>query len=229
MIIAIHQPNYLPYLGFFDKMMKSDVFVIYDDAQFNKEDFHNRNKIRIYQGWKWLTVPVEKKLVPINQIKIRNELKNKGLNWSDEHLRLIEDNYRDTQYYCKYKEELKTIYTSDLGKIIDLNMQLIHFLRHAFNINTKLIFSSDLDLSSKGTQRLVEIVKTLDGDIYLSGEGGKNYLDVSLFTNKGIRVEFQKFNHPIYRQRYEGFILNLSAIDALFNIGKFPVETNMLK
>ena len=100
MIVGIHQPNYLPYLGFFDKMAKSDIFVIYDDAQFNKSDFQHRNRIRIYHGWKWLTVPVEKKRIPINEVKIRNEVKTwKGVKWSDVHFRDIHDNYKDAPYY----------------------------------------------------------------------------------------------------------------------------------
>ena len=95
MIIGIHQPNYLPYLGFFDKMMKSDIFVIYDDAQFEKGEFQHRNRIRIYHGWKWLTVPVEKKHIPINEIMIKNEVATwKGLKWADAHFKDIRDNYK---------------------------------------------------------------------------------------------------------------------------------------
>lgn len=221
MIIAIHQPNYLPYLGFFTKMKQADLFVIYDDAQFNKEDFHHRNKIKIFHGWKWLTVPVEKKRLPINEIKIIEGI-NKGLLWSDSHLKEINDNYRRTHYYHKYEKELSTIYCQRYKKLIDLNMQLINFIKHAFNINTEIIFSSKLGFKSTSTERLVDITEALEGDVYLSGPMGQNYLDISSFEAKGIKVEFQDFTHPVYKQRYEGFIPNLSAIDALFNIGELP-------
>jgi len=223
MIIAIHQPNYLPYLGFFDKMAKSDIFVIYDDAQFNKSDFQHRNRIRIYHGWKWLTVPVEKKRIPINEVKIRNEVKTwKGVKWSDAHFRDIHDNYKDTPYYSVYADELMRIYKRNYEKLVDLNMELIRFLMKAFDIDVKIVFSSDLGFTSKSTQKLVEIVEALGGDVYLSGPKGKDYLDVSLFGRKGIKVVFQDFKHPVYKQQYEGFVPNMAAIDALFNIGKMP-------
>lgn len=222
MIIGIHQPNYLPYLGFFDKMKQSDVFVIYDDAQFNKENFTHRNRIRIYHGWKYLTVPVLKEYIPIKDIKIRNELTVKGVKWADAHIRDIRDNYKDTPFYATYENDFEAIYRKNYDKLLDLNMEIIHFLMDAFEINTKLIFSSELGFSSKSTERLVEIVEALEGDVYLSGSMGRDYLDISLFEKIGIKVEFQDFKHPIYRQRYEGFIPNMTAIDALFNAGEFP-------
>ena len=223
MIVGIHQPNYLPYLGFFDKMAKSDIFVIYDDAQFNKSDFQHRNRIRIYHGWKWLTVPVEKKRIPISEVKIRNEVKTwKGVKWSDAHFRDIHDNYKDTPYYSVYADELMRIYKRNYEKLVNLNMELIRFLMKAFDIDVEIVFSSDLGFTSKSTQRLVEIVEALGGDVYLSGPKGRDYLDVSLFERKGIKVVFQDFKHPVYKQRYEGFVPNMAAIDALFNVGKMP-------
>ncbi len=220
MIIAIHQPNYLPYPGFFDKMRQSDLFVIYDDAQFNKGDFHHRNKIRIFQGWKWLTVPVEKKLIPINEISIRNELAIKDEIWQNNHYKLIVDNYEETPFFHIYKKELKEIYSRKYSRLIDLNMSLINFLKNAFDIDTKLVLSSELGLKSKSTQRLIDIVKALEGDVYLSGPMGRKYLDIALFNNEEIEVTFQHFKHPVYKQFYSGFIPNLSAIDALFNKGE---------
>jgi hypothetical protein len=225
MIVAIHQPNYLPYLGFFDKMKKSDIFVIYDDTQFEKGDFQHRNRIRIYHGWKWLTVPVEKKRIPINEIRIKKEVSTwKGVKWVDAHFKDIRDNYKDTPYYCTYEKEIKRIYEKRYDKLVDLNMELINFLRKAFDIETKIAFSSDWGFTSKSTERLVEIVEALGGDVYLSGPKGRDYLDVLLFENRGVKVEFQEFKHPIYKQRYEGFIPNMAAIDALFNVRKMPEE-----
>ncbi len=220
MIVAIHQPNYLPYIGFFEKMRQSDIFVIYDDAQFSKEDFHHRNKIRIFNGWKWLTVPVDQKHIPINEIKIKKEFNRKGLKWNDMHFRILRDNYKDAPYFSLYENELEIIYSGEYDKLIDINMRLIHCLKKAFNIKTKLIFSSELGLTSKSTKRLVEIVDILDCDVYLSGKMGLNYLDISQFDDREIKVEFQKFKHPVYKQQYDDFIPNMASIDALFNIGK---------
>jgi hypothetical protein len=222
MIIAIHQPNYLPYLGFFDKMKKADVFVIYDDAQFNKEDFQHRNKIRIYHGWKWLTVPVEKKLIPINEIKIKNEIMTKKIKWSDAHFENIRENYKHADHFIAYEKDLKEIFNGECDKLIDLNMKIINFLMEAFNIRKKLVFSSEFGFTSKSSERLVEMVEALGGDIYLSGPMGRSYLDISMFEKKGIKVEFQDFTHPIYKQIYEGFLPNMSVIDALFNLGEMP-------
>jgi hypothetical protein len=222
MIVSIHQPNYIPYLGFFDKMKQADTFVIYDDAQFNKGEFQHRNRIRIYHGWKYLTVTVEGKRIPIRGIKIRNELMIKGIMWQEAHLKDIRDNYKDTPYYAPYKDYLEAIYTDKYDKLIDLNMKIIHFLKDAFEIKTKIIFASELGFTSKSTERLVDITEALGGDVYLSGPAGRDYLDVPLFESRGINVEFQDFKHPVYKQRYEGFIPNMSAIDALFNIGKVP-------
>lgn len=220
MIIAIHQPNYLPYLGFFDKMMKADIFVIYDDAQFNKEDFQHRNKIRIYHGWKWLTIPVEKKPIPINEIKIRNEIKTKNIRWSDAHIKCIEDEYKKSDYYLTYKTDLEKIYRKSYDKLIDLNMEIISYLKNAFDIDTKIVFSSKFGFESTSTQKLIDIVEALEGDTYLSGSGGRNYLDIFMFKNRGIEVNFQDFKHPVYRQTYKDFVPNMSAIDALFNTGE---------
>jgi hypothetical protein len=221
--VAIHQPNYLPYLGFFDKMKQSDIFVIYDDAQFEKGEFQHRNRIRIYHGWKWLTVPVEKKHSPINEIPIKNEVTTwKGVKWADVHFKDIRDNYKDTPCYSVYEEEIKRIYENKHDKLMDLNMDLIKFLVKVFDINVEMVFASDFGFTSKSTERLVEIVEALDGDVYLSGPKGRDYLEASLFEKKGIKIVFQDFKHPVYKQRYEGFVPNMAAIDALFNVGEMP-------
>lgn len=230
MIIAVHQPNYLPYLGFFDKMNNSDIFVIYDDAQFSKGDFHHRNKIRTYQGWKWLTVPVEKKCMPINKIRIKHEVNNwKGINWIESHLKEIEDNYKNTPYFLNYKGELENIYNNyKYNMLSDLNIQLILFLKKIFDIETEIVLSSELvkmrgvNPQSQSSERLLEIVQALNGDTYLSGTMGNNYLNKDIFENNGIKVNFQEFDHPVYVQNYKGFIPNMASIDALFNIGEMP-------
>lgn len=221
MNVAIHQPNYLPYIGFFDKMKKSDIFVIYDDSQFNKSDFQHRNKIRIYQGWKWLTVPVVEKCAPIKDIKIKNEVTKKGLKWNEVHLNQIRDNYKNAPCYNKYYKHLENIYKDEYENLIDLNMRIISFLKEAFDIRCKIIYSNEFGFTSKSTTKLIEITETLNGDTYLSGPGGRNYLDVSHFEEKGITVEYQEFKHPIYKQQYKGFVPNMSAIDLLFNVSDF--------
>lgn len=219
MIVGIHQPNYLPYLGFFDKLRKSDVFIIYDDAQFSKGDFQHRNKIRIYHGWEWLTVPVEKKHIPINQIKIKNNVKISGLNWQEAHFKEIHDNYRKAPYYRKYEKDIQRIYEQKYDMLIDINIKLIEFLMKSFEIDTEIIFSSEFGFNSKSTEKLVDLVSAIEGDVYLSGPMGKNYLELQLFKEKDIQVTYQEFKHPAYQQQYDVFEPNMSAVDALLNIG----------
>lgn len=224
--MGIHQPNYLPYLGFVDKLRKSDVFIIYDDAQFSKGDFQHRNRIRIYHGWEWLTVPVEKKHIPIDQIKIKNNVEISGMNWKEAHFKEIHDNYRKAPYYPKYEKDMQRIYEQQYEMLIDINIKLIEFLMKSFDIDTKIIYSSEFDYSSKSTEKLVELVSAVGGDIYLSGPMGKNYLEHNLFKEKEIQVIFQEFKHPTYQQQCVGFEPNMSAVDALLNVGPKVAQFN---
>jgi hypothetical protein len=219
MIVGIHQPNYLPYLGFIDKLKKSDVFIIYDDAQFSKGDFQHRNRIRIYHGWEWLTIPVEKKHIPINQIKIKNDVKISNMNWQEAHVKEIHDNYRKAPFYPKYEKDIQRIYEQQYDMLIDINLKLIKFLMKSFDIDTKIIYSSEFGLNSKSTEKLVDLVSAIGGDVYLSGPMGNDYLDFQPFEEKKMQVTFQDFKHPTYSQQYRGFEPNMSAIDYLFNTG----------
>ena len=221
MIVGIHQPNYLPYLGFFDKMKKSDIFIIYDDAQFNKGDFQHGNRIRIHSGSKWLTVPVKKKHIPINQISILNSVTVKNKKWNEYHLSQIFDNYRKAECFGDYFDCLSGIYQKEYDLLVELNMELIKFLNNSFDIDTKLVYSSNFPSRSISTRKLIELVQSVNGDTYLSGPSGKNYLDMEMFEEAGIEVIFQNFEHPVYKQQYDNFVANMSAIDALLNGYRF--------
>jgi hypothetical protein len=219
MIVGIHQPNYLPYLGFFDKLQRSDIFIIYDDAQFNKGDFQHRNRIRIYHGSKWLTVPVEKKNIPINEIKIRNDMLIGNNKWNLDHLKQIQDNYSKAPFYEKYRTHLAEIYLNNHESLLDLNMELILFLADALDVRKKIVYSSEFGFASASTEKIIDLVKAVDGDQYLSGPSGRDYLDVRQFEMNDIDLVYQDFKHPAYSQQYKGFIPNMTALDALLNIG----------
>ncbi len=220
MIVAIHQPNYLPYLGFFNKMKKADIFIIYDDAQFSRKDFHHRNRIRTPNGWTWLTVPIEKEEKPINEVKIKNDVRISGMIWSKYHWRQIHANYASADFFGQYAEKLEEIYSMSYERLIDLNVKLIEFIASSFGIETKIVYSSTFNLKTTSSQKNLDLVKAVNGDTYLSGAGGHNYLDVSLFDREGINVEFQDFQHPTYKQNFNGFVANMAAIDLLFNMGE---------
>ncbi|WMW25433.1 WbqC family protein [Methanolobus sediminis] len=222
MKVAIHQPNNLPYLGFFHKMLHSDIFVIHDDAQFNDGDFQHRNRIRTFDGWTWLTVPVNQSEIPINEILIKNHINIGKRSWNKAHFETIAGWYKKSPYFSSYEDELRRIYDGKYDKLIDFNMVLINFLIKAFDIDIKIDYSTNYELNSKRTQRIVDTVRAVGGNVYFSGPMGKDYMDMSLFTD--VSVEFQQFEHPVYKQCYDGFEANMSAIDALFNLGELPFK-----
>lgn len=227
--MAGHQPNFLPYLGFFDKMVNCDVFVIRDEVQFVERDWHHRNKIRIdgkdengnLQG-KWLTVPVEKEPKYLKDIVIKNDVKQKNVPWNVFMLREIKNRYDTTPFFRDYFPALESIFMQKKEKLIDFNMEIINFLKNCFNINTELVYASQLkgfEKTGEASLDLARLTKIVGAGIYLSGPGGVNYMNKDTFSQEGIDLRFQDFQHPVYPQRYHGFVPNLASIDALFNVG----------
>ena len=224
MTIGIHQPNYLPYLGFFDKVKKSDLFVILDDAQFSKGDFHNRNRIKTSNGSKWITIPVSEAFKPINRTKINNELRFGRLIWSDYHLSLFKENYRKAPSFDFLFPKLQEIYSQHYECLSEINILLIRFICTLFEIETPVCYSSELKLKANSTQRLIDICEHFKADVYLSGQDGPKYMDMSLFEKRHIEVEIQNFVHPVYNQLFDGFVPYLSAMDFLFNAESLPLK-----
>jgi len=232
--MAAHQPNLLPYLGFFDKLLSVDeigtepgIFVIRDDCQFVLRDWHHRNRIRINtgEGWMWLYIPVDHDLAPLYKTKIRHEKKVNGREkWTKYHLRMIRDCYKKTPFFDTFFPGLEDIYLNPGDKLVDFNIRLIKYIAECFSISTKIVSYYELDECVDGknaSETLHNIAVTVGADIYVSGDGGKNYLDTTMFNN-GISLEFQNYHHPIYPQRYPNFVPYLSALDALFNVGRLP-------
>lgn len=217
MIVGIHQPNYIPWIGYFYKILKSDKFVILDDVQYIKNSFINRNRIKTPQGAAWLTLPVYFKGNfgdNINEIKLKNEL-----GWKDKHLKTIEMNYKKSQYFDNYFNDLKNIYDKEHEFLSDLNTDLIFFFMDCLNIKTEVIKSSQLNILGTSTERLVNICKCLEADEYLSGTGGQNYQDEQFFKENNIKLTYSDFKHPVYQQLWGEFIPNLSILDFIFNYG----------
>lgn len=235
-VISAHQPNFIPYLGFFDKMKKSDIFVIRDDVLFssNSDSFQHRNKIRINGNnnlenpqWKWLTLPIEKKGDLIKNIRIkRNTIKRKDEAWNVELLSSIKKNYGNSRFFNGYFPVFERIFDNSDETLLSLNMKIINFLKNIFGIDTKIVFASSLELkygegeNKNASEDLAKICEALGGSVYLSGFGGKVYLDLKSFKKRGIKVIFQEYNHPVYEQNYPGFLPNLSSIDGLFCAGR---------
>ena len=215
--VGIHQPGYLPWLGFFKKLQQCDKFVFYDDVDINKKDFHNRNKIRTGNGSTNLTVPIiASQGTKINEVKIDNTK-----NWASKHQKTICYSYVKSNYFKEFKEELDSIYNKKFERLVDLNVEIIKFLMKKFGIKTELYFSSELNIDGRGSKRILEICKSLEAKTYISGiVWAKDNLLVDDFTNNGIEIKFQKFVSPKYNQCYQPFLENMSAIDLLFNEGE---------
>lgn len=224
MKVCIHQPNYLPYIGFFNKIKNTDVYVLFDVAQYEKNNYHNRNQIRTENGSMYLTIPILSKdcyLKRICDVKLPPDNK-----WKEKHWKAIEANYARSEYFDNFKHSLKKIYQTNFSKLVDFNEEIIRFLTNEFGLETTLVKSTDLNLEENltPTDLLVNILTELNATSYLSGPSGKKYLFETTFEKKGIKLEYQNFIHPVYRQRFNGFLGNMAAIDLLFNIGEKSKE-----
>ena len=218
MIASVHQPQYLPWLGFFDKIAKSDCFIYLDQVQYKSREFQNRNKIRTKDGWIWLTVPVMtkgKRGQSINEIKIDNEL-----DWQKRHISSLRTWYAKAKFFHKYESFFEEVFSKDWGNLADLNIHIINYLLKQLNISTPIYFESKLGINSTKTDRIIDICKKLNADTYLSGIGGKDYLEEGKFINADIKLIYQDFPHPVYEQCYGPFIPYMSIIDLLFNKGE---------
>lgn len=216
--ITIHQPEYLPYLGFFDRIIKSDVFVILDDVGYQKNGFINRNKIKTADGWQWLTVPVSNRSPnqKINEVLIDNQKK-----WKDDQWKTLCYNYSKALFFKTYADFFEDVFKKEWISISDLDIYLIENIARMLGLEKRIEKSSIYDIKGTATERLVNICKKFGADTYLSGTGGKGYLELEKFKKESINVVFQEFKHPDYPQQFmkKGFLSNLSIIDLLFNCG----------
>jgi len=215
MICAIHQPQYLPWLGYFDKMDKADVFVFYDDTQFKKNEWQNRNKIKTAQGWQWLTVPV---LHDFGQ-EIRQVQVNSNVDWARKHLNALISNYSRAAHFAAHREFLEDAFARKWTHLVDVNLHFIQYVMEQLGIQKRTLRSSELGVTGVATEALIGICKRVGADTYLSGVGGRDYLDERRFAEEHIGLVYQEFNHPIYPQRYGEFVSHLSIVDLLFNCG----------
>ncbi len=213
MIVTIHQPDFLPWLGFFDRWQKSDLYIVFDDVQFIRRGWHHRDKIKTPGGVKWLTVPVLKKgnyLQQIREVKIDNQE-----DWRRKHLNIIQSAYGKAPNFDAVYNSIKEILFREHRLLIDLNTDLLKYCAGVLQINTPFCFSSEFQEPSKGTENLIRLVKAVKGDTYLTGLGSKDYLDEKEFNKQGIKVIWQDFNHPVYLQLHGTFDKMLSIIDFL--------------
>jgi len=225
MKITIHQANYFPYPGFFQKVSLSDVYVVLDKAQF-QFDITNRNKIIAPDGsWTRISVPIKKgqKFFEIRNVEINNDLP-----WAEENWNLIQKSYNESPFFYLYKDFLDSIYKKRWNLIFDLNLQILKKVFDWLDIKTEIILESELDVTGTSSKRLLNICKKLGADTYISGIGGKTYLDEKLFEKNKIILKYQNYTPIKYTQHMsKSFIPNLSIIDLLANVG--PGSRKLLK
>ncbi len=213
--IAIHQPNYIPWAGYFYKIKLCDIFVFLDDVQFSKNGFINRNRIKTPQGASWLTVPVHHK----TEYSIQETLLVNN-NWKTKHLKTLRGAYSR----CPYFEEIFDFFSGLLTEstalnIADLNIEIVIAIAQKLGLECSFQKSSELKIEEKNDDRLVQIVTKLGGDIYLSGHGGSKYQSIEKFASSGIELKYYDFASPQYTQIWGEFVSKLTIIDILFNHG----------
>lgn len=218
MITTIHQVEHLVWLGLLDKISHSDLFVIFDDTQFKKNYFENRNKIRVKEGWMWLSVPVLKHSLDsyMKDIEISYDQP-----WLKKNLSTLQMNYSRAPFFEKYFSDVENIFNKKPKHLIDLNLDLLFFFFDAFGIKKKTVKSSELDYDrgAGGSDICLQICQAVETDVYLAGKSGKDYLELDKFKKAGVEVIFHDFQHPEYKQVYPKFEPYMTALDALFNLG----------
>lgn len=225
MRVVVLQPGYLPWLGFFDQFHRSDAFVVYDDVQFDRRGWRHRNRIKGPTGVQWLTVPVLKK-GHYTQL-IRDTRIDVSYGWQRKHLGSLRASYVRAPYFDRYYPEIERTLQRNWIFLIDLDLAMIELLLKWLGLQRPMHFASEIGGAGRSTQRLYEICAALGATAYLSGDAARAYLEEALFAAHGMRVEYQCYAHPFYRQLFGSFVSHLSAIDLVFNHGpdSLPILT----
>ena len=232
-ILGAHQPNYLPWIGYFHKMAKTDRFVLADDVQYSTQGYTNRARIKTGNGPQWLSVPVltsGKGLQDIRDLRI-----DRTRNWRQKHWKTISVTYSSAPYFERYADFFERMYQKDWIFLADLNIYAIHFLKNALSIDTLLQLSSELGIRhQRSTERIISMAGKTGSSAYISGNGGSlSYLCRDAFAKANLKLIFNGFHHPKYPQQHGSFLPTLSVIDILFNCGEtaknYLCETQLME
>ena len=216
--VAILQSNYVPWKGYFDLIRSVDEFILYDEVQYTKNDWRNRNRIKTQTGVQWLTIPVRQDRLgqKISETRVVDS------RWAARHWRTVVNNYARAPHFEKYAAMVEAWY-SEAGAcelLSDINAFFIREVCAIFGITTHITSSRDYELEGDRVERLVGICRQAGADIYLSGPAASDYLDETLFTNAGVRVEWMQYDgYPEYPQLFPPFAHGVSILDLLFNVG----------
>mgnify|MGYP006282450801 CR=1 FL=1 len=216
--VAILQSNYIPWKGYFDLINMVDEFIVYDDVQYTKNDWRNRNRIKTRNGIEWITIPVYN--AALGQ-KIR-DTKIADSKWNRKHWKKLQVNYARSASFEELKDDIEEKYMKiDCVFLTDINLSFIQFINSILGIKTKISFSSDYDYKGNNkNERLVDLLKSSKADIYYSGPSAKDYIDEELFNNENIEIQWMDYSgYPEYKQLYPPFEHGVSIIDLIFNTG----------
>jgi len=219
-IIIIHQPNYMPWSGFIHKWLLADIFVVLYTVQFHKNEWQNRNRIKTAAGEQWITAPVT--------YRFPQRIEDVGIaqnHWARKQVASIEQAYAKSPYLDDYWAPIKQILLAKHDRLVDLNTEIIQCLGKMLGCTSPLLLASSLPINHDDpTQRLIALTQHLEGDVYLSGSEGRNYLNKQAFSDKHIDLMFQQCSPPTYPQLHGEFMPYLSALDVLLNIGEDAKE-----
>lgn len=229
-ILVAHQPEFLPWLGFVSKAAMGDVYFILDIVDFRKRYFQHRNKIRIKsdQGWRWLIVPLDRSSIH-GENKLISRIKIADLPWREEHLRAIKFSYSRAPYFPVIYKDLEQLYSYAGNSLAELNSMIIKYAFRKFNINipvyrTSELIAKNIMISGQKTDLIISMCEAVGAKTFVSGPFGKTYLEKIKFKERGIRLAFQSFVHPVYHQIHGDFIPCMSFIDLLMNQGPNSIE-----
>lgn len=217
--VAIVQSNYIPWKGYFDLINSVDEFILFDDMQYTKRDWRNRNKIKTDKGLIWLTIPVQVKGKYYQKIK---DTQISDLNWRQDHWKSITHNYLCSRYFEKYQDIFKTLYLNHEAKYLSqINYQFIVNICKILGIKTKISWSMDYDIVEGKTERLISLCKQAQATEYISGPSAKEYINVDLFEQENIKLTYIDYSkYPEYQQLFPPFEHGVSVIDLIFNEGE---------
>lgn len=226
MMLACHQPNFMPWPGFFFKVMQAECLVLLDDVQFPLGgSWVNRNRLKNDQGELWLTVPVWKRgrsLQPIARVEICNQ----G-HWQKKHFLSLEHAYTNAPYWSEHAGFLRDTYSTRWRELLGFNLVILEYLRVALGLAQPFLRSSSFAIKAKGSQRLVALCEAMGANEYLTVASSHKYLDDDLFRRHGIKVVYYKYEPPIYPQLWGSFLANLSTFDLLLTCG--PKSAEMIR
>jgi hypothetical protein len=214
--VAVIQPSYIPWRGYFDMIQQVDLFVFYDDVKYTKQDWRNRNRIKTRYGLQWLTVPVNSDATKcnINEVLIANEKA-----WGDHHWRVLQMEYGDAPFFSQYTDFFKEVYTRQWDKLAELDCYLTIEICKFLAIKAEFVQSSAYQSQGHSTAKLIDLLQKVGATYYLSGPAARNYIDVTLFNQAHIELEYVKYDYLQYPQLHGDFEPQVSVIDLLFNVG----------